>query len=171
MAVRDRVDDPAIGRPPAVQPGHRRGAEGFVEENEAVRVDPGPDDLPRGPLGGDVRPVPLGRPERLFLRLRPNARSAYQMLAIEASRFRSRLRSSRVVPGCSATRARMASPRPSASDRRLLARDFGANGRPARCRRLIEFTHDPLTPSTSAISGLDSPSSVSSTTRCRYSTG
>jgi hypothetical protein len=93
------------------------------------------------------------------------------MLVIEASRFRSRLRSSSVVPGCSAIRARRMSPCRWASDRRLLARDLGASGRPARWRRVIELTHDPLTPNTSAISVLDIPSSVRSITRCRYSTG
>jgi hypothetical protein len=68
-------------------------------------------------------------------------------------------------------RARIFSPSRSASDRRLLARDFGASGRPARCSRLIELTHDPLTPNTSATSAPDKPSAVNAITRSRYSTG
>jgi len=46
----------------------------------------------------------------------------------------------------------MRSPSRSASDVRLLARDFGASGRPDLCNALIERTQAPLVPSTSAIS-------------------
>lgn len=93
------------------------------------------------------------------------------MFESDAVSFRSRFRSSSVVPGCSATRAVIRSPSRSAKDFRLFARDFGANASPASCSRLIESTHDELTPSTSAISTLVDPSAANATTRSRYSTG
>ncbi len=76
-----------------------------------------------------------------------------------------------MVPGFSRTRARIPSPSRSASGRRWLALDFGARGFQSRCRALIDRTQDGLTPSASATSAVEYPSSVSWTTRCRYSTG
>jgi hypothetical protein len=93
------------------------------------------------------------------------------MFEIDAVSFRSRFRSSSVVPGCSATRVLIRSPSRSASDFRLFARDFGANAWPESCNRFIESTHEELTPSTSAISTLDDPSAANAITRSRYSTG
>jgi hypothetical protein len=55
------IDDALADRSPTVEPGHRRGAEGLVEEDEPTRIDPGPDDVPLRPLEIDVRPFPFGR--------------------------------------------------------------------------------------------------------------
>jgi len=75
-------------------------------------------------------------------------------LEIEVPRFKSRLRSSSVVPGLAETRARMRSPSRSAKERRLLAGDFGSSDPPERCSALRERTQAGLVPSTSAISPL-----------------
>ena len=78
---------------------------------------------------------------------------------MEVSSFRSRLRSSRVVPGLAATWARMRSPSRWASDARLLARDFGSiDGRPSCEVALMDRTQAALMPSTSAISLVVMPS-------------
>ena len=66
MAMGHGIDDPPGREPPAVEAGHRRRAERLVEEDEAAGVDPGLDDLPRGPGDDDVGPVPLGGPEAFF---------------------------------------------------------------------------------------------------------
>ena len=105
VTVRDGIDHPLADRSPAIEAGHRRRAEGLVEEDEATRVDPRLDDLPFRPFEDDVRPVAFGGPEGLFLSERPRARRAFQIAQIDSVRPRSRFSSTRVVPGCSATRA------------------------------------------------------------------
>ena len=66
---------PSARRPPArgaaVGPGHAGVDPGLVEEHEPAWVDPGQLGPPRRPPLDDVGPVPLGGPERLFLRTNP----------------------------------------------------------------------------------------------------
>ena len=52
MAVLDSADHPLTDGSPAEETGYRGPAEGLVEEDEAMRVDPGLDDLPLGPIEG-----------------------------------------------------------------------------------------------------------------------
>ncbi len=67
VAVRDGFAESLAGRAPAVEAGHVGFDPGFIEEHEAVGVQP---DLLQGPklraCGRDVRTVLLGRHERFF---------------------------------------------------------------------------------------------------------
>jgi hypothetical protein len=99
VAVGHEIEYPLIGRPPAVEAGHRGVAEGFVEENEATGIDPRREDFPEGAVGDDIGPVLLGGMDRLFFRLSFSSWRAFHRLEMEVFRFSSRLRSSSVVPG------------------------------------------------------------------------
>jgi hypothetical protein len=67
MAVRGVLDDPFASRSPTPESGHVGFDPGFVEENQAARVDAGDaKELKLGPLGDDIRPPLLGRVESFF---------------------------------------------------------------------------------------------------------
>ena len=99
VAVGHEIEHALIGRSPAVEAGHRGVAEGFVEENEALGIDPRREDFPDGAVGDDIGPVLLGGLDRLFFRLSFSSWRAFHKLEMEVLRFSSRLRSSSVVPG------------------------------------------------------------------------
>jgi len=168
---RSMIVDALVGRPPSVESRHGGGAEGFVEENKSTRVDAGGEDIPDGAIGDDVGAVLLGGVERFFLRLILSCLRASQRLGMVVSKSRSRLRSSRVVPGLDATWARIRVPSRSASDVRLLARDLGSIEAPDLCKALMDRTQVALVPRTSAISEVVMPSLVSAMTRWRNSAG
>ena len=75
VAVRRGVDQALAPRAAAVAARHVGGGAGLVEEDEARRVHVALPAAPAPALGGDVGPVLLGRPQRLFLCRRPSRRS------------------------------------------------------------------------------------------------
>lgn len=66
MSVRNRSDDLFPLRSPAVQPGHRRGDEGFVNEDPLSRIQRHLVGVPQVTGEADVFPVLFGGPERFF---------------------------------------------------------------------------------------------------------
>jgi hypothetical protein len=75
MTVWHRPVDPLAARATTVPPRHVGGGSGLVDEDQPLRVQlvlPGP---PIGALGGDIGPVLLLRPERLFFSVSPSRRS------------------------------------------------------------------------------------------------
>ena len=72
VAMRDGSTQPsALGRA-AVRAGQVGLGPGLVKEDEASGVEPALMGRPATPPAGDVRPVLLGCPERLFLNVRPS---------------------------------------------------------------------------------------------------
>jgi hypothetical protein len=66
MAVRHRLGDPLVRRPPTVEPGHVGFDPRFVEEDEAAGIDGEPPGVERFPSLGDVRPALFGGLESFF---------------------------------------------------------------------------------------------------------
>ncbi len=60
------VMDASVGRAPSVEAGHGRGGEGFVEEDEAARVDAGGEDVPDRAVGDDIGAGLFGGVDRFF---------------------------------------------------------------------------------------------------------
>jgi hypothetical protein len=52
-----------------VEPGHLGAGAGLVDEDELVGIDEGLRRPPDPASGGDVRTIPLGGAERLFLKM------------------------------------------------------------------------------------------------------
>ncbi len=76
--ARDPADSPPPAWGAAVDPGHPGVAPALVEEDEAARIEAGQLLPPRRPRLGDVLPLLLGGPERLFFRAKPRPLSARQ---------------------------------------------------------------------------------------------
>ncbi len=73
--------DQAIGPwSPAVAAGQVSGRAGLVQEHEPLRVHVALPYAPAATISGDVRPVLLGSPRRLFLCDRPSRRSVLQIV-------------------------------------------------------------------------------------------
>jgi hypothetical protein len=99
-----------------VRPGHPGVDPGLVEEDQAARVDPGQLGAPGRPRLGDIIPVLLGGPERLFFRAKPSPFSARQTAArLRRTPARSASRSAysaSVASFCSVTSAASTAPAP-----------------------------------------------------------
>ena len=70
MSMRHSIDDPLTTRRPAVAPGHVGGGARLVKEDEAAGIHEALPHAKAAALLGYIRPVLLGRPERLFLCVR-----------------------------------------------------------------------------------------------------
>ena len=66
MPLRDRSDHPFAARSPAIQPGHRRGGEGLVNEDQFGRFQCRLFRVPGVTGQADVFPGLLGGSERFF---------------------------------------------------------------------------------------------------------
>ena len=70
MSVRHRIDHPLPARCSAVAPGHVGGRARLIQEHEAAGIHEALPHAKAAALLGYIRPVLLGRPERLFLCVR-----------------------------------------------------------------------------------------------------
>ena len=78
MSVRDRADQTLADRAAAMEPRHLRGEAGFIEEDQAIRVDPWLDAPPGLTTLLHVEPVLLCGVRGLFLSGCGSARERYE---------------------------------------------------------------------------------------------
>jgi hypothetical protein len=134
----DLADGPPPARGAAVGPGQAGVDAGLVEEDEPARVDPGQLGAPCRARPGDILPVLLGGPERLFFRTRPSAlRARHTAEGLRRTPARSRSRSAysaKVASFRSATNPASTSPAPPTGTR-LRAGVFGPRRPSVRAAR------------------------------------
>ena len=79
VPVRYRIDQPLARCRPAVEPDHVGLGPGLVDEDQPARVKRRLALTPFRTGLGDVRPILLGRPERLFFSVRPSSFNVCQI--------------------------------------------------------------------------------------------
>ena len=150
MAVRDRAVQALAARAAAVAPRHVGGGPGLVDEDQPRRAQRGLPGPPVDPPLGDVGPVLLLRPARLFLRVSPSRASVLCIrprLAVDLV--------GRQQPGPQLVQRHVRPQRHLGRDRRVMVRELerlpvalrpglGLAGRGAPAQRLVDVGHADL---------------------------
>jgi hypothetical protein len=135
-------DQALAARAAAVAARHVGGRPGLIEEHEPCRVHEGLPGSPQPTLAGDVGAVLLGRPQGLFLRLRPIRRSALWIVERPATmpqrRCSSPWSSASVMSGCASTSLLRSASCGASSGRRCPPKRAGA-GAASRAHSLQEL--------------------------------
>ena len=174
MPMGDGCAQPLTSRCPAVGAGHVGGSPGFIDKDEAVRIEVGlalkPSPAPRQ----DVRAGLLGGMRRLFLRVRRcrwKKRQIVTMPADTSALANSARISFSVMSGFWSRSPRIRAPCASMRrDRRSPPSGPGATDPATRARVHQRTALAALTPKRAAAARRDDPAATAATTRSRRST-